>query len=47
MFISGIFKAVTNVMSCYEKQMNYFYAELGKLDPKTQMSVLASMHYRR
>jgi hypothetical protein len=27
--------------------MNHFYKELGRLDAKTQMSVLGAMHYRR
>lgn len=47
MFITGIFKAVSNMMKSYENQMNSFYKEVGKLDARTQMNILGMMHYRR
>ncbi len=47
MIISGIFAAVSNMITGYERQMNFFYSEVAKMDTKTQMSVLGSMHIRR
>lgn len=47
MFISSVFKAVSRMFSQYEESMNTFYRELGKMDKKTQMRVLGSMHHYR
>lgn len=47
MFISSLFKTVSKIMSNYEEGMNHFYKEVGKLDAKSQISILSMMQYRR
>ncbi len=46
MLLSSVFKVVSNIMSGYENQMNFFYGEVAKMDVKTQISVLSGMNRR-
>ncbi len=47
MCLKFIFQKVIGVFNAYDKSMNEFHKELGKMDPKVQARVYASMFTRR
>lgn len=47
MNLKSIFQKVMGVFNAYDKSMNEFHRDLGKLDPKVQARVYASMLIRR